>query len=221
MVTKNILRIKFQLKFTFMNSNSKFNFETYKYIFSVDFYNGVHPISNELKRFIRNRTRFMFLRKGDFVNKIGETCDKLMIIQKGMVRGFFEHRKREITTWVSYDTEMFTSISGYFKNEPAHENIQCIEDTTIEYLKYSDLVHCLKYYPESKDLNRLLMEEYYISAERRAFIARIPLAEARYDFYVQNTPVELIKRIPKKYLASLLNMQPETLARIRTKKPKN
>lgn len=218
MVTKNILRIKFQLKFTFMNSNSKFNFETYKYIFSVDFYNGVYPISNELKRFIRNRTRFMFLRKGDFVNKIGETCDKLMIIQKGMVRGFFEHGKREITTWVSYDTEMFTSISGYFKNEPAHENIQCIEDTTIEYLKYSDLVHCLKYYPESKDLNRLLMEEYYISAERRAFIARIPLAEARYDFYVQNTPVELIKRIPKKYLASLLNMQPETLARIRTKK---
>lgn len=221
MVTKNILRIKFQLKFTFMNSNSKFNFETYKYIFSVDFYNGVYPISNELKRFIRNRTRFMFLRKGDFVNKIGETCDKLMIIQKGMVRGFFEHGKREITTWVSYDTEMFTSISGYFKNELAHENIQCIEDTTIEYLKYSDLVHCLKYYPESKDLNRLLMEEYYISAERRAFIARIPLAEARYDFYVQNTPVELIKRIPKKYLASLLNMQPETLARIRTKKSKN
>jgi hypothetical protein len=60
-----------------------------------------------------------------------------------------------------------------------------------------------------------------MSAERRSFIARIPLAQARYDFYVQNTPLELLKRIPKKYLASLLNMQPETLARIRTKKPKN
>jgi CRP-like cAMP-binding protein len=204
-----------------MDSNNNFNSDTYKYIFSVDFYNAVHPISNELKKFIRNRTRSMFLRKGDFVNKIGETCDKLMIIQKGMVRGFFEHGKREITTWVSYDTEMFTSISGYFKNEPAHENIQCIEDTTIEYLTYQDLHYCLKYYSEAKDLNRFLMEEYYMSAERRAFIARIPLAQARYDFYVQNTPLELLKRIPKKYLASLLNMQPETLARIRTKKPKN
>lgn len=203
-----------------MEITNKVFSESFKYFFSVDFYNSIHPISNELKKFIKTKTRFMLLRKGDYVNRIGETCDKLMIIKKGMVRGFFEYEKKEITTWISYDSEMFTSISGYFKNEPALENIQCIEDTSIEYLNYSDLVYCLKFYPESKDLNRYLMEEYYMSAERRAFIARIPLAEARYDFYIQNSPEELLKRVPKKYLASLLNMQPETLARIRAKKNK-
>jgi hypothetical protein len=58
------------------------------------------------------------------------------------------------------------------------------------------------------------MEEYYISAENRAFMSRIPSAEDRYLFYLKNNKVELLNRVPKKHLASLLNMQPETLSRV-------
>lgn len=185
-----------------------------RYVFSVDFYNSIKPISRELKHFIKANTRYMHLKKGDYINRIGDVCDKLMIVSQGVVRGFFMHGDKEVTTWISYDGEMFTSISGYFQKIKSLENIQCLEDCSIEYLLYDDLVYCLGNLPESLVLNRLLMEQYLISAERRAFIARIPLAADRYKFYIQNTSPELVNRIPKKYLASLLNMKPETLARI-------
>jgi len=185
-----------------------------RYIFSVYFYNSIKPISRDLKHFIKANTRYMHLKKGDYINRIGDVCDKLMIVSQGVVRGFFMHGDKEVTTWISYDGEMFTSISGYFQKIKSLENIQCLEDCSIEYLLYDDLVYCLENLPESLILNRLLMEQYLISAERRAFIAKIPLAADRYKFYVQNTSPELVNRIPKKYLASLLNMKPETLARI-------
>ena len=187
---------------------------TDRYLYSIDFYNAIKPISKELKLFIKAKTRFMHLKKGDYINQIGEVCDKLMIINKGMVRGFFMHGAQEITTWISYDGQMATSISGYFKHKKSLENIQCLEDSSIEYLHYEDLLYCLEKIPESIFLNRILMEEYLISAERRAFIARIPLAKDRYQFYKENVQEDILKRIPKKHLASLLNMKPETLARI-------
>lgn len=141
-----------------------------------------------------------------------------MILNQGMVRGFFMHGGKEITTWVSYDGEMFTSISGYFRKKKSVENIQCLEDCSIEYFVYEDLIYCFEKHPESLVLNRLLMEEYFMSAEQRAFTARIPLATDRYNFFVENNPEALVERVPKKILASLLNMKPETLARIRNPK---
>ena len=185
-----------------------------RFYISLEFFKSIHPVSNELKHFIKQKTKFEQYKKGEIINQSGQLCDKLMIITKGMVRGFFTHSSKEITTWISFDMEMFTSISGFFKNEPGIETIQALEDTIIEYMEYEDIHKCLTAFKESAIINRVLMEEYYISAENRAFMARIPLAKDRYVFYLKNTKQDFVSRIPKKYLASLLNMQPETLTRI-------
>lgn len=188
-----------------------------RFYISLEFFKNIHPLSNELKEFVKEKTKFEHYKKGEIINQSGQLCNKLMIITKGMVRGFFTHEKREITTWISFDMEMFTSISGFFRNEPGVETIQALENTLIEYMEYKDIHKCLTQFKESAIINRVLMEEYYMSAENRAFMSRIPMAKDRYLFYLKNTKKEFVDRIPKKYLASLLNMQPETLTRITSK----
>ena len=185
-----------------------------RYFVSLEFFKSIYPLSFKLRQFIKQKTKSEEFKKGEIINQSGTLCNKLMIISKGMVRGYFTHEDREITTWISFDMEMFTSISGFFKNEPAIETIQALEDTVVDYMEYEDIHKCLTAFKESAVINRVLMEEYYISAENRAFMARIPLAKDRYAFYLKNTKEEFVNRIPKKYLASLLNMQPETLTRI-------
>lgn len=185
-----------------------------RYFVSLEFFKSIYPLSFKLKEFIKQNTKSEEFKKGEIINQSGTLCNKLMIISKGMVRGYFTHEGREITTWISFDMEMFTSISGFFKNEPAIETIQALEDTVVDYMEYEDIHKCLTAFKESAVINRVLMEEYYISAENRAFMARIPLAKDRHAFYLKNTKEEFVNRIPKKYLASLLNMQPETLTRI-------
>jgi CRP-like cAMP-binding protein len=185
-----------------------------RFFITLEYFKSIHPLSKALKSFIKEKSKVKSYKKGEIISQSGDICNKLMIISKGMVRGYFVYNKKEINTWISFDNEMFTSISGFFRNEKSLENIQAIEDTVVEYLEYADIHKCLKFFKESNVINRVLMEEYYISAENRAFMSRIPSAEDRYLFYLKNNKVELLNRVPKKHLASLLNMQPETLSRV-------
>ncbi|CAH8281737.1 CRP-like cAMP-binding protein [Mariniflexile fucanivorans] len=189
---------------------------TYNHLFSIVLLNSIHPLSKSLNKFLSNALKSSHYKKGDYILRQGEVCDRLHIIRKGLVRGYFNYENNEITTWVSVDSEMVTSISGFFKKEPALENIECLEDTYTESISHHDLNFALENFKEMACLYRILLEEYYMHAEYRAFMVRIPTAKDRYSYFLQNNHPEIIKRLSKKHLASLLNMRPETLSRIET-----
>jgi signal-transduction protein with cAMP-binding, CBS, and nucleotidyltransferase domain len=186
----------------------------YKSIFSIIFFNSFKTLSIQEKNYISSKMSFHHFNKGDYIVKSGEICDRLYIIRKGMVRGFYKFNKKEIITWVSADNELVTSISGYFTQEITKENIQCIEETYLESVSYQDMLYAINNFPTFEKINRILMEQYYLDAENRAFIARIPKAKDRYEHFLKTAKPTLIERLPKKYLASLLNMRPETLTRL-------
>lgn len=186
----------------------------YKHLFSISLLNAIHPLSSSLKIFFSNRLISHHYKKGDFIVKRGQLCDRIHIIRKGLVRGYFDYGKKDITTWVSIDSELITSISGFFKKEVAHENIQCLEDTFTESLSYQDMDFAINHFKEMAQLNRILLENYYLHAEYRALLGRIPGAKDRYEYFMKIYNPEIIKRLPKKYLASILNVRPETLSRL-------
>lgn len=183
-------------------------------LYSIVFLNSIYPLSKSLNKYLSKVLVCSYYKKGDYIVRSGDVCDRIHIIRKGLVRGFFNYNDSEITTWVSVDNELITSISGYFKNEPAIENIQCLEDTYTESLRYADMHFALDNFKEMANLNRILMEQYYLNAEYRAFMARIPAAKDRYEYFINMSNPEIVKRFPKKYMASLLNMRPETLSRL-------
>ena len=186
----------------------------YNNIFSVTLLNAVYPLSKSLKSFLSQRMIASHYRKGEYLVKCGEVCNRIHVIRKGLIRGYFDYNGNEITTWVSVDNEIVTSISGFFKKEPALENIQCLEETYTESLSFEDMDYAIKNYPDMAALNRNLMVQYYVHAENRAFLARIPKAKDRYEHFLKSFNPEIVKRLPKKYAASLLNIRPETLSRL-------
>ena len=188
--------------------------QKYNHLFGISLLNAIYPLSNPLKTFLSQRLVSHRFKKGEIIIKSGDMCDAIHIIRKGLVRGYFDYDNKEITTWVSIDSELITSISGFFKKEPAQENIQCLEDTFTESLSYADMDYAIKNFKDMAHLNRLLLEHYYVQAEYRALLCRIPGAKDRYDYFTNIYNPEIIKRLPKKYLASLLNIRPETLSRI-------
>ncbi|MEZ4968868.1 MAG: Crp/Fnr family transcriptional regulator [Flavobacteriaceae bacterium] len=188
----------------------------HKNLFILIYLNAIVPLSPELKSFLANKIKRTVFTKNEIINTAGEICNRLYVIKKGLVRGYFISDKADVTTWISFDSEIFTSITGFFKNEPARENIQCLEDTHCEYLEYQDFQYCLKNFPEMREINRIMMVEYYIHAENRAFMTRIPNAQKRLKYFLRNADPRMVERIPKKYLASFLTMRPETLSRIIT-----
>ena len=182
----------------------------------IDTLNYFYPVSEGIKDYFRKHTFPCSFRKGKLLLKAGEICDHIYFIKKGAVRGFIRDGAKDITTWITAENEIVSSISSLDMKEPAQENMQAIENFELLALTYSDFQDLYIKFPEFNILARKLLQKYYQDAERRAFIARVTKAEKKYRLFLTRYG-HLANRIPLKYIASFLGITLETLSRVRKK----
>jgi CRP-like cAMP-binding protein len=182
----------------------------------IDTLNYFYPVSEGIKDYFRKHTFPCSFRKGKLLLKAGEICDHIYFIKKGAVRGFIRDGAKDITTWITAENEIVSSISSLDMKEPAQENMQAIENCELLALTYSDFQDLYIKFPEFNILARKLLQKYYQDAERRAFIARVTKAEKKYRLFLTRY-CHLANRIPLKYIASFLGITLETLSRVRKK----
>jgi CRP-like cAMP-binding protein len=176
--------------------------------------NYFYPIGEGIKNYFRKHSYSCFFNKGKLLLKAGDTCQHIYFIKKGVVRGFIKEDNRDITTWITTDNELVTSISSLDSMEPASENMQAIEDCDMLALTFADLENLYVQFPEFNIVTRKLLQKYYQDAEERAFIARLTNAENKYQLFLTRYG-HLSNRVPLKYIASFLGITLETLSRVR------
>lgn len=183
----------------------------------TSFVRSVHPINEAAANYINLHSYPKTIAKGAFLLKAGEICEHLYFIRKGVIRGYIKDGAKEVTTWITAENEMVTSIRGLNLQEPSLEYIQAIEECELVVADYHDLAYLYENFVEINIVGRKILEQYYKDAEERAYICRIPNATKRYRHFLE-TKGELANRIPLKYIASYLGMTIETMSRIRSKK---
>jgi len=182
-------------------------------IYTLNFF---YPLSEGVKDYFRKHTYPCSFRKGKLLLKAGEICEHIYFIKKGAVRGFIKDGTKDITTWITAENEVVSSISSLDMREPALENMQAIENCELFALTYDDFQDLYIKFPEFNIVARKLLQKYYKDAEGRAFIARATNAEKKYRLFVTRYG-HLANRIPLKYIASFLGITLETLSRVRKK----
>lgn len=187
-----------------------------KHSFLAETLNETFTLSEELKAELIKLTFRLSLKKGEILVKQGEICSNMYFIVKGLTRGYIKKGKQDITLWISVEKDWETAISSFFRGMPATENIQALENTSLEGLRAKDLDYLCSRFPELNTLMRLIFQEYYLSAEGRALMCRIGNATEKYNFFMESRG-DLINRVPLKYVASFLGMRIETLSRLRSK----
>jgi CRP-like cAMP-binding protein len=178
--------------------------------------NYFHPISDEIIAYFEKKLVSFRFKKGVLLLKQGNICKYIYFIEKGAVRGFIKEGKRDITTWITTENEMVTSIYSLDLKVPALENMEAIEDCNMLALKSEDLQQLYKKFPEFNIVGRKLLQQYYRDAERRAFVIRHTNAVLKYRFFLKHYS-HLANRIPLTYIASFLGIVLETLSRVRKK----
>jgi len=182
----------------------------------IETLNYFYPLSEGIKDYFRKHTYSCSFRKGKLLLKAGEVCEHIYFIKKGAVRGFIKDGTKDITTWITAENEVVSSISSLDIREPAQENMQAIENCEMLALTYTDFQNLYVKFPEFNIVARKLLQKYYQDAERRAFIARVTKAEKKYRLFLTRYG-HLANRIPLKYIASFLGITLETLSRVRKK----
>lgn len=172
------------------------------------------PMEDEHWEVFKQGFRIRKYRKGDFILKEGQTENYLSILLSGITRHYVLVRGEEISFDFSFQHEFNCSYSSFIQQSASMFCIQALDDCVLASLHYDFLQKLYEQFPISNKFGRTAVEQYYLWRERRELSLLTESAKDRYIHLLEKYPVYL-ERVPLKYLASYLNIKPESLSRIR------
>jgi CRP-like cAMP-binding protein len=153
--------------------------------------------------------------KNEFILHEGDVATDIYWVVKGLIRQFYYKNGKELTEYMAIENTICMSIESLFKEKPSNMQIQAIEPTIIFALPKARLEHEAVRNTNIQMLYRKILEESLILSQIRADMLRFESAPERYAKLVKRSP-QLVLRAPLVYIASYLQMTPETLSRVRT-----
>lgn len=154
-------------------------------------------------------------KKGERVLDAGDVCVSMLYIEKGMTRQFYYKYEKDLTEHIGYEGGVIICLESYFKQEPTRLMIETLEPTIAWEIPKKLVEGLAAKNIEIATLYRRFFEESLIESQIKADTLRFEPAHERYNKLLQLHP-EILKRAPLVYIASLLQMTPETLSRVRS-----
>ena len=156
----------------------------------------------------------MRFAKGEMILREGEVCRNIYYIEKGLVRQFYFKKDKDITEHMAVEGSIVMCIESLFKEEPTLLQIKAIEPAIVYALPKAKLEQVALHNVNIQILYRKILEESLIQSQIHADMVRFETAKDRYLRLYKMSP-KLILRAPLVYIASYLQMTPETLSRVR------
>ena len=174
-----------------------------------------HPLSRESVHALAEILVCRKYRKGEIVLQACEVCKAMLFIEKGMLRQFYYKYDKDLTEHIGYENGMIICIESYFKQEPTRLMVETLEASVVWELPRVEVEKLIDQYHDIERLYRSFIEHSLIESQVKADTLRFEPAHERYNKLLQLHP-EILKRAPLVYIASLLQMTPETLSRVRS-----
>jgi CRP-like cAMP-binding protein len=161
-------------------------------------------------------TELKHFRKGEYILRIGEYCRFIGFINSGLIVGIILNDGKEIATNFIFEDCFFTYTEGISSNMPSHKHFVALEDSEMLMLEKDKLPLIFAINQKFETLfSQILAEEV-----TRLLVAdhnnRTLMAEDRYLHFINNCP-QAFNRIPLKYIATYLGIEPPSLSRLRRK----
>ncbi|MFH6996421.1 Crp/Fnr family transcriptional regulator [Flavobacterium sp. FlaQc-57] len=149
----------------------------------------------------------------------GEISKKLLIIEKGCIRVWFNNNGKDLTTQFFFENQSVASIESFMKKMPSPVVIETIEPSVIWWISKKDLDKILeeiKEIPELRDrfINMLFERTFDYMKHFVSFIKDSPTQ--RYLNLIEERP-QVLQRVPQHYIASYLGVSTVHLSRIKSK----
>ncbi len=179
-----------------------------------DFFNQQHPLSDEEWELFTSQLTLVEYPKNTIITKEGEIERYLYFIAKGGVRIYYLSKGKEYNIDFRFENQFTSSYASFLTQSPSRQYMESLEDTTLYRITYDFLMELSYTTLPGAILSKINAEDLFIEKELREASLRLDSPDERYINLLKNKK-HWIQRVPQHYIASFLNMTPETLSRVK------
>ncbi len=152
--------------------------------------------------------------KKEVLTKEGEVENNFNYIAKGLIRKYYRKGNHEINTQISMEGHLIVSQESFHSRQPSEYFVETIEPSTVVSITHDDLEKVYSSSHRMEHLARLLITYAMVIKDRwQMQLVKMTPRERFLNFVTKNP--ELMQRVPQKFLASYLNIKPETFSRFK------
>ena len=156
----------------------------------------------------------MKFTKGEIILKEGDVCEHIYYVERGLTRQFYFKNGKELTEHIGVEHSIVMCIESLFKEKPTYLQLEALEPTLVYAMPKHRLEEVALHNVNIQILYRKMLEESLIISQVHADMLRFETAQDRYLKLCKQSP-QVVLRAPLVYVASYLQMTPETLSRVR------
>jgi len=156
----------------------------------------------------------MKFAKGEIILKEGDVCEHIYYVERGLTRQFYFKNGKELTEHIGVEHSIVMCVDSLFKEKPTYLQLEALEPTLVYAMPKHRLEEVALHNVNIQILYRKILEESLIISQVHADMLRFETAQDRYLKLCKQSP-QVVLRAPLVYVASYLQMTPETLSRVR------
>lgn len=157
----------------------------------------------------------MKFKKGSDILSQGQVSEYIYYLHTGLIRQYYFKNGKEMTSNLAVDGSIFMSIESLFRETPSSEVIEALETCYIFAIHKRRLENVALHNQNIQILYRKILEEALIECQIHEDLVRFETAQDRYRRICKQMP-KVVLRAPLVFIASYLEMTPETLSRVRS-----
>lgn len=179
------------------------------------------PLNKEERQWVNEKFRPRLYRKKQFVLQEGDVCSQMNFVVRGCLRMYkIDDSGSTHILQFAAENNWITDLGSFHSEEPSTLTIDALEDTVVLQINQKDLISLYLSAPKFDRIFRVLVENSYVSLQKRLLQNISSSAEDRYQSFLETYP-HLVNRLPQTQIASFLGITPESLSRLRSKLSKS
>lgn len=150
----------------------------------------------------------------------GETEDFLNLVVQGIVMKYIRMPRGEMILQLATEGHIISAEISFLSRQPSQVIIETLEPTMMISLSYTKMQEALEKFSRGEELGRSILENMYVKKDEKKYMWMVMGVRERFMHYMEHHP-HMLQRVSQKYLASYLNIKPETFSRLKhlTRKP--
>lgn len=168
----------------------------------------------EFEQLLMPVIKFRNFAKKELLTKAGDVENYFNFIIQGLIRKYYTKGSLEINTQISTEGHIIHCQESYHSRLPSEYSIEAIEPSKVVSISYADLEEVFAASKKMEHLGRLVITSTMVLKDRwQIQLVKMTPRERFLNFVTKNP--EMMQRVPQKFLASYLNIKPETFSRFK------